>query len=148
MRAPNTFPLDRMSTFRHLLLAGAGALLSMGALQAQSISSTPEVAVVTRMCLWNADKAMWSRLGLRKDQIRRMQAIRERYPAVVEGQWIVGDTVQTPGPVPVNASLSGTSAEQSAAVRPPQGLQAEVRAVLTPRQVNKWMALCTGVAER
>ncbi len=146
--ASSLIPQNWMSIVRQLLLVGAGALLSIGSAQGQGTPSTPEVAVVTRMCLWNADKAMWSRLGLRKDQIRRMQAIRARYPAVIEGQWIREDTVQAAGPGNRGAAYDPASSKTAGAAPAPQGMQAEVRAVLTPRQVNKWMALCTGVAER
>jgi len=135
-----------MSTLRIWFLAAAGPLFCIGSIHAQGPPPSKEVAVVTRMCLWNADKAMWSRLGLRKDQIRQMQAIRERYPAVIEGQWIMEDTVQAPGNR--GAAYDPASSMNAAAAPAPQGMQAEVRAVLTPEQVNKWMAWCTGVAQR
>ncbi len=137
-----------MSTLRIWFLAAAGPLFGIGSIHAQGPPPAKEVAVVTRMCLWNADKAMWSRLGLRKDQIRQMQAIRARYPAVIDGQWIREDTVQAPGPGNRGAAYDPASSKTAGAAPAPQGMQAEVRVVLTPRQVNKWMALCTGVAER
>ncbi len=130
-----------MSTLRICFLATT--LFSIVSIQAQGTRPKEDVALVSRMCLWNADKAMWFRVGLRKDQIRKMKVLRERYPAVVEGQWIMSDTLDQ-----VSGTAAATAPNPAGADQPLPGLQAEVRAVLTPRQVNRWMALCMGVATR
>ena len=46
--------------------------------------------VISRMCLWNAGKAVWRALDLHRDQVRHLNVIRQRYPAVVQGQWVSG----------------------------------------------------------
>ncbi len=137
-----------MLTIQRPLLATVGTLMCICSLLGQPTRSTPDVAIVSRLCLWNADKAMWGNVGLNKEQVRKMQEIKSRYPAVVGGQWIIGDEQQDP--VAEGSAMEVKSPAPTVNGDPvvKGGLQAEVRAVLTPRQVNKWMTLCTGEARR
>ena len=130
--------------------------------QAQVGSDGTQPPTVSRVCLWNADQSTWKSLGLKRSQIARMQELREQYPAVVDGQWVVDEVEMSPAPIAeeridvdpnLSTSISGPAAgaakiEKKAdastagtAVRP-TGLQHQLRAVLTPTQLKRWVAEC------
>ncbi len=116
---------------------------------------------VSRMCLWNADKHVWRALHLGRDQVRHLNVIRQRYPAVIQGQWMneadsaatntpdAGRVDPIPTPSPASQGLRARTAGKSA-VNPfgPEarmerpGLQAELREVLSYEQLRRWEELC------
>ncbi len=130
--------------------------------QAQVDSDDAQPLAVSRGCLWNADNSTWKELGLKHSQIARLEELREQYPAVVDGQWVVDDTALLPVPAGaepmhagpnVSTSLSGPApgmrvtetkvevptVENTAR---PKGLQDHLRQVLTPVQLRQWAAAC------
>jgi len=132
----------------------------MGAVPVQAQFAPPaEVAPrITRMCLWNADKDTWRTLGLKRDQVRRMDELRTLYPAVVNGQWgddpepgaSLSPEVGTPLPDGVSDAIPsaqvGLTGELGAANASTPlrvgGLQEDLRAVLTLEQLLAWGRLC------
>lgn len=114
---------------------------------------------ISRVCLWNADRVTWKALGLKKPQIERLGQLRLLYPAVVDGQWVVGDVGS---PVPEKrywvsgdpnfrrsiSSRGAATSEKENGPRlgtthlPHEGLQNDVREVLTPEQLRHWARLC------
>ncbi len=126
---------------------------------AQTSLRANDLPTISRTCLWNADRNTWSELGLKRKQIVRLKDIRARYPAVVDGQWIVNeqndaddadrspvvaDTIVGPDLTSNGAHGSGSAAANGqpwggVAV---SGLQAELRAVLTPKELLRWSRLC------
>ena len=115
-------------------------------------------ATISRVCLWNADQSTWKELGLKRAQIIRMNELRLKYPAVVDGQWVADEEiVAAPDPVRVDPSLStslkgpaaGTAPlEKSTRATSPEtairstGLQYQLREVLTPAQLSRWAKEC------
>lgn len=130
--------------------------------EAQVDSGDVQPPTVSRGCLWNADNTTWKALGLKRSQVARMNELREQYPAVVDGQWVIDDTVLTPVPAAaermqaapnVSTSLSGPAAgtattDRKDEARTPEnttratGLQYQLRVVLTPAQLRQWAAEC------
>lgn len=119
---------------------------------AQGVNAAEPLPNISRACLWNADRDMWKELGLKKAQIERMRQLRLFYPAVVDGQWITVDDgapiIDEPqwtrsGPQRRGSTGRGASAATSQAGRranatvPQEGLQNDVREVLTPKQLRK-----------
>jgi hypothetical protein len=108
---------------------------------------------ISRMCLWNGDRNMWSELGLSKRQIIKVEDIRKRYPAVVDGQWLDEQVIQsvqeppstekggagTPSDAPATPAV-----EQKVPRTSTEGLQAELRSVLSVQQLEHWQLLCAG----
>ncbi len=154
MITPFTFGAVRYSA-----LVCAIVLCSAGTALAQGAAVRPPT--ISRMCLWNADKAVWRALDLNRDQVRHLNVIRQRYPAVVQGVWTSG-----PDSVDVNtqdvgqqnpfgaSSPSAQGMRAQASVKNggnPQGpgariehigLQAELREVLSDAQLRRWEELC------
>ncbi len=115
---------------------------------------------ITRMCLWNGDKTTWRALDLKRSQVMLLAVIRQRYPAVVAGQWnFEEDSAATYVPDPAlsdpafnptaTAAMRGMqggsdpgNARSSGVRKESIGLQAELREVLTFSQLRKWEALC------
>jgi len=110
------------------------------------------------MCLWNAGKDTWRALGLKREQVRRMDELRALYPAVVNGQWgndpepgaVPAPQVGTPVPDQMSGPHPSSSVGQgqqqalmtAAPVRPASGLQDALRALLTLKQLRTWDRLC------
>ncbi len=124
---------------------------------AQGVNAAEPLPNISRVCLWNADRDTWKELGLKKAQIERMRQLRLFYPAVVDGQWILVDDgvpiIDEPqwtrsGSQRRISTGRGTSAATTQAGRrakttvPQEGLQNDVREVLTPKQLRKWALLC------
>lgn len=120
-----------------LLLFGVCTLCAPLWVQAQHAGDTS----ISRACLWNGDRGTWSALRLKPAQIERLSEIRARYPAVVEGQWRLEEEVP-PERIPGQGSGPARNPEPA----PTTGLQAELRAVLSPEQIKLWHQLCTPVA--
>ncbi len=117
------------------------------------------------MCLWNADKATWKALGLKRDVIRKMAELRERYPAVIDGQWdsrsdgeeamSLAAAAASHNAMPEAATMLSGLSERGRHGGPPvgagntsmKGLQAELREVLTVEQVEAWKRICHGDEE-
>ena len=125
--------------------------------KAQGGNAAQPLPNISRVCLWNADRDTWKELGLKKAQIERMRQLRLFYPAVVDGQWILVDDgvpiIDEPqwtrsGSQRRISTGRGTSAAATQAGRrakttvPQEGLQNDVREVLTPKQLRKWALLC------
>ena len=136
-------------------------LLLMRILSQAPVVRTPHVS---RMCLWNADKHVWRALHLGRDQVRHLNVIRQRYPAVIQGQWMNDvDTLAINAPdagpqKPIGTpSPSGQGMRAGPAVQSGGnpigtgtrmehiGLQAELREVLSDEQLRRWEELCNGV---
>ena len=152
----STYRLTR-SLFITCIITAAGL-----SAQAQVDSGDVQPPTVSRGCLWNADNTTWKALGLKRSQVARMNELREQYPAVVDGQWVVNDTVVTPVPAAadrmqaapnLSTSLSAPAAGTSISDRKvevpaaknttrPTGLQYHLREVLTPVQLRQWAAEC------
>ena len=150
----------RRSRELYLLIVCLPAVLyTAGTATAQDAPLRPPV--ISRMCLWNADKEVWRSLRLYRDQVRHLNVLRQRYPAVVQGQWTSGpdsadmDTREPGQPDPVVASYGSAQGLRAQASGPisgnphgPEGrmqrmgLQAELREVLTYTQLRRWEALC------
>lgn len=120
-----------------------------------------DLPIISRTCLWNADRDTWSELGLKRKQVVRLKDIRARYPAVVDGQWIVNEendaddagrsTIGADTIVGPDLTSNGTHGSGSALPdrqpwggRPVSGLQAELRSVLSPKELLEWSRLCGG----
>ena len=117
--------------------------------------------VISRMCLWNAGKAVWRALDLHRDQVRHLNVIRQRYPAVVQGQWVSGsdsadvdlhyagrlNRIQAAS-LPAQGMRARASGKNSGNPHEPEvrmerlGLQTELREVLSDAQLRKWEELC------
>lgn len=88
---------------------------------------------ISRTCLWNADRATWSDLHAKRKQVARLERIRQRYPAVVDGQWLFHEE-----DAPIEPAGSPPATNPTA----PAGLQAELREVLSAKQLARWHKLC------
>lgn len=144
--------------FRYPFLVCALVLYSAGTARGQLAALRPPV--ISRMCLWNADKAMWRALGVKRDQVRHLDVIRQRYPAVVGGQWTnqedsaLADTSDARHVNPISSPPSSAPGVQRgpgrsngaagpSGVRPESiGLQAELREVLSDEQLRMWEERC------
>lgn len=121
----------------------------------------PGVPVIPRSCLWNTDARLWKKLGADRATRERLRELRERYPAVVEGQWITSeDSLQADraepstslnnlrrgDPVPGTTADQGSGPGANAPMEPRSpsrpGLQAELRALLTTEQLVAWSRMC------
>lgn len=146
--------------FTYCLFLASVFSLSAFTVKAQTSDARTQ-PTISRVCLWNADKDTWNTLGLKRSQIARMAELREQYPAVVDGQWVeVEDEImpaigERQSDVAPNASTSITGPALGAAAtgtkiedRTPDtttrstGLQHELRAVLTPLQLQRWAEEC------
>lgn len=157
---PNNPPQHRVLT---QLLALAVAIT----VQAQ----TDQPAVVQEdlpvECLWSANESTRGALDITPDQVKRLEAIRQRYPApsgqpAIDGTtpkrslpdrrddpriqpWIDERGQQTPSagstPPPAVEPLHPDAAAL-APMGTPEDLQAELRQVLKPDQLRQWRALC------
>ncbi len=142
-----------------LVLGSAAVGLSVLPVVAQTSLRVNDLPTISRTCLWNADRNTWSELGLKRKQIVRLKDIRARYPAVVDGQWIVNeqndaddaersnvaaDTIVGPDLTSNGAHASGSPVPngQPWGRARVSGLQAELRAVLTPKELLRWSRLC------
>ena len=151
-----------LRTTRLLLLICGIALCTAGTALAQGVAV--RAPTISRMCLWNADKAVWRALGVKRDQVQHLNVIRLRYPAVVQGQWMNDvDTLAINAPdagpqKPIGTpSPSGQGMRAGPAVQSGGnpigtgtrmehiGLQAELREVLSDEQLRRWEELCNGV---
>ena len=95
---------------------------------------------ISRTCLWNADRTTWSELNVNRAQIERLNEIRQRYPAVVDGRWLSEEEEGAlSGPVHAPGSGWGIPPASPATTT---GLQAELREVLTKKQLGRWHQLC------
>ena len=106
------------------------------------------------MCLWNGDKATWSKLNLSRYQVSQMEELRRQYPAVIDAQWVAEDdapeTSQAAIGPPSTAGGVGSWLSADAPTQPPtsgEQLQAELRLVLSPDQIKRWHRLCAGPEE-
>ena len=117
---------------------------------------------ISRACLWNADQSTWKLLGLKRQQIERMNELRGLYPAVVDGQWIGSHEDEEPVPAAseptgvsstVSSSIGGGDAGSATMVSTDEspspatkttkaGLQHDIRAALTPVQLQRWAKHC------
>lgn len=147
-----------LRTTRLLLLICGIALCTAGTALAQGVAV--RAPTISRMCLWNADKAVWRALGVKRDQVQHLNVIRLRYPAVVQGQWMnEGDTVVTTtpdggqrplgSPLPTAQGMragpalnSGDNPFGPETSMERLGLQAELREVLSYEQLRLWEQLC------
>ena len=146
---------------RHFVSVNAIALLGMVPACAQKAPQAEVIPSISRTCLWNADRRTWAELDLKRWQVHRMKELKLRFPAVVEGQWIdTGDEVPGSGYPPfakgdtVAASTAGIGGSTTrgygvneagtsvAAAQPTAGLQSELRAVLTTKQLLAWKRIC------
>jgi len=146
-------------TFRRSQFLFATFIISFAALsaKAQDVNDGTPLPNISRVCLWNADRATWKELRLKKPQIERLRQLRLLYPAVVNGQWVVIDDA-APLPDEQYWVRGGPNRRQSttghgAAARekerrsttatvPQEGLQNDVREVLTAKQLRNWARLC------
>lgn len=146
---------------RGLLTTCIIALLTVSA-NAQSGNAGAQLPNISKVCLWNGHRAMWKELGLKKKQIARLGELRAKYPAVVDGQWIRTDEETAVVPPEQNwvradpntgASSSGHGANAATPVAVsmplapaptavPEGMQSELREVLSPEQLRNWARLC------
>ncbi len=110
----------------------------------------------------NADQSTWKLLGLKRQQIERMNELRGLYPAVVDGQWIGSDDEEETVPAAseptgvsstVSSSISGpdagsvtmdrvNEAHSPATTTAKTGLQHDIRSALTPMQLKRWAKHC------
>lgn len=104
---------------------------------------------------------MWRALHLKRNQIQHLDVIRQRYPAVVDGQWIhhadsadtslyllgTSDPIARSAP-PVPSMPDGRTGKGNGRSLPNGvrveniGLQAELREVLTDAQLREWETIC------
>jgi hypothetical protein len=131
--------VDRMS--KRLLIAAVALCACTFRLSAQNMEGRSEPPTISRMCLWNANRDTWSELDLSRSQIHRMEVIKRRYPAVVEGQWMLEDNERQPQAAG-NTSMTPIGDPVLLASEQPRDLQSELRAVLTPDQLAAWVAYC------
>jgi hypothetical protein len=118
---------------------------------AAQLNTRPEPQI-SRMCLWNGDRSMWSELGLTKRQIVKLENIRKRYPAVVDGQWLDEQLLQSvqetaPSEKGGAGGPDAPTIDKERPKTPPvksEGLQAELRTVLSEEQLEHWQLLCAG----
>ena len=115
-------------------------LIGIACTTAAAQAPRPEPTMdISRTCLWNADRTTWSELGVKRAQIKRLNEIRQRYPAVVDGRWLPDEESALSGPAHTPGSNWGIPPPSSAATT---GLQAELREVLTKKQLGRWHQLC------
>ena len=143
---------------RYASLVSAIVLYTAGTARAQIAAVRPPT--ISRMCLWNADNATWRALGVKRDQVRHLNVIRQRYPAVVHGQWMneadstLADTPEAGHPTPIGSPPSSAQGMQRGTgmsngpsrpgVRQEHiGLQAELREVLSDEQLRLWEERCS-----
>lgn len=99
-------------------------------------------------------------MGLDKRTRSRMDALRLRYPAVVDGQWIFSPEMEAidRGEIPAEAGVHLTSGAAGRDVGLGESvipnipgkdskalgnyLQADLRAVLSAKQLERWKVLC------
>lgn len=132
--------------------SGASRALAQGAV------TDPGEPVISRMCLWNADPATWKLLNVKHRQIKLLNEIKLKYPAVVGGQWDVedeGGDAMTPldgtehltsGARPSPSATQPAGAHEQSVHGLPKaqsGMQADLRAVLTMKQLRAWASLCS-----
>lgn len=141
----------------HWIFALIALTSALEPVRAQGVSRAENLPDISRVCLWNADRATWKALGLKKAEIERMRQLRLLYPAVVDGQWITVDqgTSTTDsiewnhgGPNGNTSTRRGASAPVQvdrvpSSTAPQEGLQNDLREVLTPKQLRKWAILCS-----
>jgi len=160
LRAMKALPVTHL--FRSALFAASLLVVGPSAL-AQTRTTAPPI--ISRMCLWNADKATWKELGLKRDHIRRMAELRARYPAVIDGQWdsrsdgdesmSLDEAASSHNAMPEAATMLSKLAERGrhgghspgGSNAPMKGLQAELREVLSVEQMRAWRRLCHGDEE-
>ncbi len=156
---PNNPPQHRVLT---LLLALAVAITVQ--------SQTDQPAVVQEdlpvECLWSANESTWGALDITPDQVKRLEAIRQRYPAPTQpahdsptperslpdrrDDLRVQPRIDERGQQKPSAGSTPPPAVEplhpdAAAPAPmgtPEDLQAELRQVLNPDQLRQWRALC------
>lgn len=151
----NTLPMRLVLPIT--LLLAASTWLALPA-RSQTTLADADIPRISRTCLWNADRDTWKKLHLKRKQVLRMNDIRSRYPAVVEGQWIISEqteaidmgytvaTADSTNPVDFsssNGSPAHGSTGQPAGTPSGSGLQAELRSVLTAKQLMTWKRLCS-----
>ncbi|MBK9177471.1 MAG: hypothetical protein IPM46_14285 [Flavobacteriales bacterium] len=143
-----------------LVLFILGSFSGASHASAQGATTDAGEPVISRMCLWNADQGTWKTLNVKRRQIRLLNELKLKYPAVVGGQWDVesegGDAVMpqvgserhTTGaptdPYPAQPALASDQNANAASKPALSRLQADLRAVLTTKQLRAWAELCGG----
>ncbi|MBK8498076.1 MAG: hypothetical protein IPL52_04485 [Flavobacteriales bacterium] len=128
--------------------------------RAQGTVADPGEPVISRMCLWNADRATFKQLHLKQRQIKLLNELKLKYPAVVGGQWDVESENVVPvktqsgsdrgtNAVPAHANsgqgaLANGTKVTAAVAASPSRLQEDLRAVLSADQLRAWAELCGG----
>lgn len=117
-------------------------------------------------CLWSANESTWGALQITPDQVKRLEAIRQRYPAPTQPahdrstpERSLPDRRDDPRVQPridergqQKPSAGSTPPPAAEPLHPdpvapapvgtPEELQAELRQVLNPDQLRQWRALC------
>jgi len=145
-------------TLNVVVMLLSGMFICISHAVAQGADHAAAEPVISRMCLWNADRATWKQLDAKRKQIKLLNEIKLKYPAVIGGQWDVesenddevapqvGNERHTTGAPLNNRPAQPALASDAQAKAPPQPalsrMQAELRAVLTPRQLRAWAERC------